>query len=241
MKENFFSDFKRNFHARLEHEYETGSGIARKEAAETMWSGIAVFYLICTSLGFLFALIGAIFGELGSHMHFHVGGDHVNIGGAVNSADGFDSADHGGAEAGAVGQGDMPGASVFNTITVSTFIGFFGISGLIGVWIIRLSDALSLIFALPISLLLAAVEFALYLKIFIHAQASSEATLYEVLGCEATVIASIPGDRIGQISYSVKGSRFTAPATSADGEDIPRGSKVRVVNAKGAVLVVRLV
>lgn len=206
-----------------------------------MWSGIAIFYLICTSLGFLFALIGAIFGELGGHLNFHVGTGHVDVGGSVNSAHGFDSADHGGAEAGDVGHGNMPGASVFNTITVSTFVGFFGISGLIGIWIMHLSDAMSLIFALPISLVLAAVEFVLYLKIFIHAQASSEATLYEVLGCEATVIASIPGERIGQISYTIKGSRFTAPAASADGEDIPRGSKVRVVNAKGAVLVVRLV
>ena len=203
-----------------------------------VWTGIAIFYFMCLAFGFLFALIGAIFGALGGHFHIEAGGHHADFGQSVSSSHGFDSADHG-ADVGNVDSDHMPGASVLNTITVSTFIGFFGISGLLAVWGLRMGPLVSLAFALPVSLLIAAGQFILYVKVFIKAQASSEATLSETLGCEAVVIASIPAERVGQISYAIKGSRYTAPATSADGEDIARGSKVRVVNIRGAVLVVR--
>ena len=192
-----------------------------------MFSGISLFYFACSVLGFVFALMGAIFGELAA------GGDvDADLGG-----DGFDF-DHD-IDVGVGDVGEMPGAAIFNTITVSTFVGFFGLSGLFAIWVLNMSPLPSLALSLPTAVLIAAAQFILYLKIFVHAQGSSEATMAETLGCEAEVITPIPAARLGEIAYVIKGSRYTAPAASADKEDIPRGTRVQVVNIRGATFVVR--
>ncbi|MHB9036931.1 MAG: NfeD family protein [Armatimonadota bacterium] len=201
------------------------------------WSGIAIFYFVCLFSGFVFALIGAIFGELGGHFHVGVGGHHVEIGQTVSSSHGFESGDHGG-EFSAESE-HMPGASILNTITMATFVGCFGLSGLIAVWVMRMGPLTSLAFSLPTSVIVAVLQFVLYVKLFINAQASSEATLSDVLGCQAQVILGIPAGNVGQITYVIKNSRFTAPATSADGDSIPRGTSVLVVNIKGSTFMVR--
>lgn len=202
-----------------------------------IWSGIALLYFACLVFGFLTAFIGIIFGGMGhgglDHGIGHGGFDH----GIGHGGDGFaHNADIHGI---AGGSDNMPGASIMNTITIATFVGFFGIAGLLAVWVFKLDPIPSVAFAFPVSVVIAVVEFYLYVKVFIHAQASSEATMSDVLGCEAVVISGIPEKRVGQISYVVKGSRFTAPAASVDGEEIARGSKVRIVNIRGATLMVK--
>ena len=192
-----------------------------------MFSGMSLFYFACSVLGFLFALMGAMFGELAA------GGDvDADVGG-----DGFDF-DHD-IDVGVGDVGEMPGAAIFNTITVSTFVGFFGLSGLFAIWVLNMSPLPSLALSLPTAVLIAAAQFILYLKIFVHAQGSSEATMAETLGCEAEVITPIPADRVGEIAYVIKGTRYTAPAASADKEDIPKGARVQVVNIRGTTFVVR--
>lgn len=201
------------------------------------WTGIAIFYFICLFSGFLFALIGAVFGEIGGHFHVDVGGHNVDLGHSVSSSHGFESGEHGGDFAS--GSDHMPGASFLNTITLATLIGCFGLFGLIAVWVFHMGALTSLAFSMPASLVAAIAQFAVYVKLFINAQASSEATVSDVLGCRAEVIATIPADSVGQITYVIKGSRFTAPAASADGVSIKRGTSVLVVNVKGSTLVVR--
>lgn len=212
-----------------------------------MWTGLAFFYFACLLFGFLFALIGALFGEVFGHGGLEMGGHEIDLGGGGHEVDfgghEVDFGHAGGVEGHVIGvEGgghEMPGASVFNTITISTFIGFFGIGGLIAVWGFGQGALGSLAIAVPSAAIMAALEFLLYVKVFVKAQASSEATLSEILGCEAEVTASIPGERVGQIAYVIKGSRYTAHAASADGEDIPRGTRVRVVNIRGNTLMVR--
>lgn len=205
-----------------------------------VWSGIALFYFACLVFGFLSAFFGIIFGEISGHGFGHGGIDHgIGHGGFGHSADihGIHTAGH--EFAGGDSGSNMPGASVMNSITIATFVGFLGISGLVSVWWLKLGAFASVLFSLPASIVIAAIEFYLYVKLFVYAQASSEATMDDVLGCEAVVISSIPGDRVGEISYVVKGSRFTAPAASEDGEEISRGTKVRVINIRGATLIVK--
>jgi membrane protein implicated in regulation of membrane protease activity len=236
----------------------------RERGPEMEWTGISIFYASCLGFGFFFALMGAIFGEIAGHFHVGLGGHHIELGGHHIELGGHhielghhgvhigehgigaghpDVAPHAAAEHGlhvAPAEGNqMPGASVFNTITLSTFMAFFGIAGLVAVWGFHLSPIVSLACALPSSMIVAAGQFTLFVKVFVHAQASSEATMSEVLGSEAQVTASIPGDRVGQIAYVIKGSRFTAPAVSADGHDIARGTRVYIVNIRGTALVVR--
>lgn len=194
------------------------------------FSGIAIFYLICLGTGFLFALLGAIFGELAGH-GFEFGHDVDAGGGPELGGHEFDVASPDGM--------DMPGASFFNMITLSTFVAFFGLSGLMGLWVLRLSPLQSLVMALPIALAVAAAQFALYVKLFIKAQASSEATMSEILGCEAEVITTIPAVGMGEIAYVIKGTRYTGAAASSDEVEITRGTRVHVVNIRSNTLVVR--
>jgi membrane protein implicated in regulation of membrane protease activity len=238
-------------------------GWGRSARCEMEWSAIAIFYFACFAFGFIFALIGAIFGELGGHFNAEVGGHDIDIGGHEIGIGGHEidlggheidigghevdigghEVDIGSHEIAAGGHEiaghDMSGANVFNTITMATFLAFFGLAGLLSVWVLRMPAPLSLVFSFPMAMLMAAAQFLLWVKVFVKAQASSEATLAEILGCEAEVFASIPGDRVGQINYTIRGSRFTAPAVSSDGTDIARGTRVVIVNVRGNTLVVR--
>jgi len=212
---------------------------------------MSVFYFICMALGFFFAAVGAIFGGHFGH-GAHVGGHDLNIGHGHGLDIGHGHAPtvghgahvgHGhashtvGVDSGEPNQ--MPGASVLNPMTTSIFITFFGASGLIALWVLKLGPLGSLAVSLPTSLIIAAGQFMLFVNVFIKAQASSEATMSEVLGCEAGVTAGIPEGRVGQITYTIKGTRFTAPAMSASGSAISRGTKVQIVNIRGNMLVVR--
>lgn len=206
---------------------------------------MVVFYAVCMGIGFLFALLGAVFGEIFGH--------GVIDGHGVEFEHGVEAGGHGiETETGhsevlgqhdvmgqAPGAHDMPGASVFNTITLSTFIAFFGGGGLIGTLVFGLGPLGSLATALPTGLVLAGGQFLLFVKVFIGAQASSEPARAELVGCEATVIASISKGRIGQVSYAVSGSRFTAPALCGDEQEIPLGTKVKIYGVRGATVVVK--
>jgi membrane protein implicated in regulation of membrane protease activity len=213
-------------------------------------TGISIFYFVCVAFGFLFALVTVVFGELGAHVGDHgvdvghpeagIGAEAVDLG---HDADIGHDADvgHGSVLGVSAEAQHMPQASYLNSLTVLVFIAFFGLAGLFAVWVLHLPPLMSLAFALPVALISAAAEFALYVKVFIRAQGSSEATMQETLGCEAEVITSIPAEHVGEIAYVIKGTRYNAPATSADKEDLSRGTRVRVVNTQGGVLVVRAI
>lgn len=209
-----------------------------------MWSGIALFYFACLLFGFLIALIGAVFGELGGGEAGIDGGHELDIGHDVDVGHDLDlghdvDAGSHALDVSSPDGGSMPETSVLNTITMATFLGFFGLAGLLAVWALKLQALASFAFALPVAMLIAAAQFLLYVKVFVRSQASSEATMSEILGCEADVITPIPAQRVGEITYVIKGSRYTAPAASADGEEIAKGTRVQIVNIRGTTLVVR--
>ncbi len=215
------------------------------------WTPIALLYLGCLVFGFVLALLTAILGELFGHAE--IGGHDADLGGDGFSVGHDISVDHEvgfghDTDIGVGHEADIAGhmhssaaaeASVFNMLTIMTFIASFGASGLFAVWVLRWPSVLSLAFATPMGVFFAAVQFWLYVNIFIKAQASSEATMSEILGCEAEVITAIPEEHVGEIAYVIKGTRYNAPAASADGEAISRGTKVYVVNIKANTFVVR--
>jgi len=207
-------------------------------------SGIAIFYFVCLGLGFLFALVSAIAGEIGGHIGA-LGGHEAGIGHGVEAGHevGGGHETEVGSHALDVGHAESqgPSASIVNTITVSVFVAFFGLSGLFATYILKLGALPSLAFAIPVAMLVAVAQFVVYVKIFVQAQASSEATAAELIGCLADVITPLPEKGVGEIAYVIKGTRYTAPAISADGAALGRGAKVQVVNIRGNSLVVRLV
>ncbi|MCE5323871.1 NfeD family protein [bacterium] len=222
-----------------------------------VWTPIALVYLGCLVFGFTLALVTAILGELIGHgdvggaghdvdMGHEVDlghdvdiGHDVDLGHEVDLGHAGDIGDHGDIVTAHTHAGDATGASVFNTLTMMTFIASFGLSGLFAIWVLRMEPVLSLAFATPMGVLLAAVQFLLYVNLFIKAQASSEATMSDILGCEAEVITTIPNGHVGEIAYNIKGTRYNAPATSSDGEEIVKGTRVCIVNIKANTFVVR--
>jgi len=204
-----------------------------------VWTGIAIFYLGCLLFGFLFALLGAIGGSFGSHGGIGEHGVEPGHGGEIGH-------ESGGAHAGVenafdvYGPDNMPGASIFNTITVSTFAGFLGIAGLISVWGFRMSPLTSLAFSLPTAAVIAVGQFLLYVKLLVKAQASSEATDFDLIGHEAEVITSIPEGGFGEIAYVIRGTRYTAPAKSEDGTAIDHGHQVVVITVEKTHVVVTI-
>ncbi len=201
-------------------------------------TGIASFYLICLCFGFLMALVGAIFGGFAGHGtdfgHGVPGGNELGVGHAPEVS-------HTGHEIGGgiAETSEMPGASFFNMITISTLVAFFGLFGLLGVWGFRASAIWSLAVALPASIAIAIGQFFLYVKLLINAQASSEARLSDIIGHEAEVITGILENGTGEIAYVVKGSRYTAPAVSVDSSNIPRGSRVIIESVRTNTLIVK--
>ena len=203
-----------------------------------IWTGIAIFYFGCMLFGFLFALMGAIGGSFGGH------GGLAGHGGEIGHAPGgeHDLAGHGAVEHGfdSSGPENMPGASVFNAITVSTFAGFLGVTGLISVWGFHMSPLASLAFSLPTAAVIAVGQFLLYVKLLVNAQGSSEATDLDLIGHDAEVITSIPKDGVGEIAYVIRGTRYSAPARSEDGAPIDHGCQVVVLTVHKTHVVVTM-
>jgi membrane protein implicated in regulation of membrane protease activity len=204
----------------------------------------STIYLICFLVGLGFAVISAFLS--GVFGHFHIGVDHsvdvgghdVDIGGHdVNIGDHhLDVGDH----------GDLSTQNDANThfspvspITIATFITSFGGIGLIMKETLRAPMFLSLPVASGSGFVVAGIVFYFFYKIFQITQASSEPTMESVLDIEAEVITPIPANGIGEISYVVKGSRFTAPARAEEQEAIVKHTIVRITKIVGNTFYVR--
>ena len=69
-------------------------------------------------------------------------------------------------------------------------------------------------------------------------QASSQATVSEVIGKEAHVTVPIPNHGVGEIAYSIGGMRYTNSAQTTDGKELPANMIVKVVKRVGNTFVV---
>jgi membrane-bound ClpP family serine protease len=83
------------------------------------------------------------------------------------------------------------------------------------------------------------VMFLLYARVLMALQGSSEVQIGELVGQIGEVIAPIPEDQVGQIALVARGTRVRSPARSADGQAIPRGTMVEIVEEAGNVVIVR--
>jgi len=83
-----------------------------------------------------------------------------------------------------------------------------------------------------------AVSYAFY-RIMQATQASSHARAGEEIGLEAEVTVSIPNGGMGEIAYVVRGSRFTNPARTIDGKELPARVMVKIVKQSGNTYIVQ--
>jgi hypothetical protein len=78
-----------------------------------------------------------------------------------------------------------------------------------------------------------------FFRIMLATQASSHARAGEEIGIEAEITVPIPNDGLGEIAYVVRGTRFTNPARTLDGKELPARVMVKIVKQAGNTYIVQ--
>ena len=182
-----------------------------------------LIYGVCLAVGLLFTIISAIAG------HLFGGGDGADIG-----TDGH-------AEAGFADSG-LPGISFFSPTVLASFVTAFGAFGLI----LKSIEVTSPIYiSAPISAMgggvIALLVFWVFNALFSKTQSSSESRVGKLVGQSASVITPIPADGVGEIAYVQAGTRYTAPARSADSKAVGMTKSVRITKIVGTQFYVEVI
>jgi membrane protein implicated in regulation of membrane protease activity len=177
---------------------------------------ITIVYTVCLVAGLIFTLFSAVAGHLfGGH-----GDVHVGMGGEAD---------------GGVGHDGVPGISFLSPTVLASFVTAFGALGLIfckidvtsSVWI---NAPLSFFGALAVALLVLWLFNAMFKK----TEGSSESRVATLIGQTAAIVTPIPGNGVGEISYTQAGSRYTAPARNEKSGSIAGGKTVKITRIVGS-------
>jgi hypothetical protein len=203
----------------------------------------SIVYLILFLVGLGFAIVSFILsglGHLGTGHAVDTGGHDVGVGGHDIDTGGHNvDIGHHDLDAHAHDSSSGIHLSPVSPITIAMFITAFGGIG----FIFQQLPGGSLFFSLPIALIsgfaIAAGAFYVLYKIFSITQADSNYSRESVLDLEAEVITAIPADGVGEIAYTAKGSRYSAPAMSEERKAIPNHAVVRMTKVVGNIFHVR--
>jgi len=131
------------------------------------------------------------------------------------------------------------GLSPLSPITIAMFITTFGGVGLITNNLFPFSQVIGLLISTASGVLLSGAVFMLYAWVVREVQGSSEVRVGEMVGLTGEVIAPIPEDNVGEIVLVVRGMRARSTARAADGQAIPRGAMVEIMEEVGNAVIVR--
>lgn len=199
-------------------------------------TGFEVMYLLCVIVGLTWALLSAIFGGLfGGDHGGDAGGHDVGAAGHDAGAAGHDA----GAAHGHDGSDHAVHFSPLSPSIIAIFLTSFGAGGFVASQFFHAGPTLSVPFAALAGVLVAGAMLALFAKIFSVTQQSSQPFQQELTGVVGQVITPIPENGVGEISYTVRGSRFTAPARHVQGWAVPAHAPVVIEKLVGSVFFVR--
>ena len=126
----------------------------------------------------------------------------------------------------------------FSPLAVATLFGALGAWGLIAKHGFRVGDGASLLLALPLAFVTTyAVTYAAW-RLVMGSRGSSTIRLADLVGRAAEVLTPIPAGGAGEIAALVDGQRYTGPARHAEGQAVPRGALVTIVEVAGTTLLV---
>lgn len=177
------------------------------------------FYLVCFVVGFAFSVLSFLGGGLRWHLPFkwHVG-PHVHAGTHVG---------HGGAQ-----------VSVFNFLTLTIFLAWFGGTGYLLTRYSTVWFLLGLAVAIFSGIGGAAIIFA-FLKALMASEHPMDPADYEMVGVLGKVSSPVRAGGTGEITYSQGGTRHAAAARSEDSSAIAKGSEVVVTRYEHGIAYVR--
>jgi len=179
--------------------------------------GIGFIYFLCFLVGFVYAVIT---GALG---HFFGGGNDIHM----------DASGHIGFEGGEVG------LSVASPTLIAAFLSGFGGTGLIVHNLYHPGIGVSLLVSTLGGLAISGGAYVLLGFLYQKTQAGSEFRDEQVVGKAAEVTLAIPEGGMGEIAFSVKGSRNIASARSEDGKAIPRYAAVKITKSVAGTFYVK--
>lgn len=183
-------------------------------------------YLVCFFLGLGFAVLSALLSGLFSgHLDAHLDGAGLHADGTHLHADPHDGVHY----------------SPLSPVTIAMFISTFGGTGVV----LKRHVNAHVWFHLPLAGVAAfavagAVSYLFY-KILSSTQSTSQPRPEEAIGLEAEITVPIPNNGLGEIAYTVRGTRLTNPAQSLDGKELPARLTVRIVKQVGNTYIVEKV
>lgn len=189
----------------------------------------ADFYLVCFVVGIAFSLVSILGG--GSRWHFHL--PHTHAGGPIVHTG------HGGI--GKAANASHAGhVSVFNFVTLTAFLAWFGGTG----YLLTRYSSLWFLAGLGFSILSGLVGAAIIFQFLIRVLTSEDENLdpadFEMCGVLGRTSVSIRAGGTGEIIYSQEGTRRTCGARSEDGGGIPKGTEVVVTRYEKGIAYVKL-
>jgi hypothetical protein len=183
-------------------------------------------YLVCFFLGLGFTVISAVLsGLLGGHAgpHVDVGGTEVDLGGIHT-----DASAHAGPVEGSVH------FSPLSPVSLAMFVTTFG-----GIGLLFKKLGYPAFVHIPAAafsgIVMGGLIAYLFFRIMKVTQGSSHPRTGEEIGIEAEVTVPIPNGGLGEVAYVLRGSRFTNPARTVDGKELPAGLPVKIVKQVGNI------
>jgi hypothetical protein len=212
----------------------------------------ADFYLICFAIGFCFSFFSFVFGGGRSgHMHlphFHGhGGVHLpsaNVPpahgpttGGTHTATGANAI---GSDRASVHAAQGSDVSVFNFVTLTAFLAWFGGTGYLltrysGLWV-----GFGLLASVVAGLTGGGVVFLFLTKVLMSHEENMDPADYEMAGVLGRVSVSLRAGGTGEIIYSQVGTRRVCGARSEDDSAIAKGTEVVVTRYEKGIAYVRL-
>jgi membrane protein implicated in regulation of membrane protease activity len=180
-------------------------------------------YLVCFFLGLGFAVLSALLsGLFSSHVGAHADAGGMHADGGHLHADANDGVHY----------------SPLSPVTIATFVLTFG--G-VGILLKRFVDA-RLWVHLPLAMVAAFAVAGLlsyfFYKILSTTQSTSHSRPEEAIGVVAEVTVPIPNNGLGEVAYTVRGTRLTNSARTEDGKELPARLAVRIVKQAGTTFIV---
>ncbi len=189
--------------------------------------GLSAFFLFCTFFGLFFTLISFFLGA--SHgFGGHIG--HIGHVGHVGHAGGHQASGH----------GDSSGVSPLNLSSIMIFVTWFGAAGYIlhrytGLW-----GGLIVGIATAAGLAGGALMYTFLVRFLYRATTPPmHERDYELVGHTATVTSTIYAGGAGEITYTLFGYRRAESARSLNGQPIPRGTEVVILQYEKGVAYVQ--
>ncbi len=122
---------------------------------------------------------------------------------------------------------------------LAALAGAVGAFGLIALYGLQVSEAASLLIALPAGFVFTYVVSYIAARLLRGSIGTTTVRPEDLEHAQAEVLTPIPAGGVGEAAAVVRGERFTAPAREVDGLEVPRGALVTIVRFAGATLYVR--